>query len=914
MSQPKVYEYAKELGMETIALMDKIKKWKLPVKSHMAALSDDLIDQIQAQLKAEMEKSTTTTKKKTKKKVAKKKTAKKKVAKKKVSKIAKPVTRTSAPEKEAAKKTVTKKRRVIRRKAGEAEALAEAKAKEEAAKLEAAAAAQALAQEQAEAVSEQEETSSEATVATPQAAQEASAEPAKAKGAVLKPTGKIIGRMDLSTVTKKQGSSDSRGPARTGAQRNIRTGFVASAPTLSDVTSAQDKFKEKEKAKKKAPGSTGKQEGPGQFTATEFRKREVIFQPKKKRVQTGDAKKTQITTPKAHKRVIKIHGEMSVSELASSMGMKSPALIKKLMAEGVMAKMSTVLDFETISLVAPEFGFEVLNETKSIEEIYETLAFGEVDAEPVKRPPVVTVMGHVDHGKTTLLDAIRKADVVSGEAGGITQHIGAYKVKLEEGKVATFIDTPGHAAFTAMRARGANVTDIVIIVVAADDGVMPQTQEAINHAKAAEVPIIVAINKIDRPGANIDKIKQQLTEFQLIPEEWGGDTIFCEVSALKKEGIDNLLEQIHLIADVSDFKANNKCSASGVVIESRVEKGKGNVATLLVQKGLLKKGDLIVAGKVIGKVRRMSNERGEIMKVAMPSDPIEVTGLPETPSAGQRFDVCEKETQAEQVIEHFTKLEKEANAGGAKDLNDVFSRVLNPNIKDMPIILKSDVAGTNEAIKGMIAKLDNAEVKIKIAHSGVGLITESDVLLASTTGGVIFGFNVKADNNAQRVAKEKSVIVKNYTIIYELMDEIKKMMSGLLTPDFEEKPMGTAEVKDTFSVPRIGTIAGCLVTDGKVMRNALARLVRNGKTMHEGSMSSLKRFKDDVKEVKSGIECGIGLENYNDIKVGDVIEAYEKKEVARDIEVLIEEKQKKDKAAAEAKELAELEAQMNAEG
>jgi len=917
LSQPKVYEYAKELGMETIALMDKIKKWKLPVKSHMAALSEDVIDQIQVQLKAEME-AKAPAKKKTKKKAAKKKTAtkakaKKKATKKKVTKkaIAKPVTRVTkkkktvtkakasatAPSEEVAaapKATVTTKRRVIRRKAGEAEAAAEAKAKAEAEKA---------AQLEADAANnvEVEDNKVEETAAA-----------AAPKGAVLKTTGKIIGRMDLKQASKPSGNSSR--PARPGANRNIRTGFVAAPTTTEDkFAGSVDRVKEsKDRFKKKNTAGAAPKEGPGNFASTEFRKREVIFQPKKKKVQYGDAKKTMITTPSAHKRVVKIYGEMSVSNLADEFGVKARALTSKLMKEGVMAKMSTVLDFDTISLIAPEFGFEVENVVKSMDDILESIKFGKVDAEPVYRPPVITVMGHVDHGKTTLLDAIRKADVVSGEAGGITQHIGAYKVKLAGGKVASFIDTPGHAAFTAMRARGANVTDIVIIVVAADDGVMPQTEEAINHAKAAEVPIIVAINKIDRPGANVEKIKQQLTEYQLISEEWGGDTIFCEVSALKKEGIENLLEQIHLVAEVADLKANPKCSARGIVIESRVEKGKGNVATVLVQEGTLKKADIIVAGTVIGKIRRMTNERGEIVKLALPSDPVEITGLPDTPVAGQQFVVCEKDTQAQEVAEFYEKEIRAAEKGGGANIDDIFSRVLNPNIKDMPLILKTDVAGSTEAIKGMVDKLANAEVKIKIAHAAVGMISESDVLLASTAGGVVFGFNTKADSNAQRVAKEKGVVIKTYTIIYELIDEIKALMSGLLTPDSVEKPTGKAEVRETFSVPRIGLIAGSIVTEGKITRNSLARLVRDGVVVHEGNLSSLKRFKDDAKEVKSGIECGIGIENFTDIKAGDIIEAYERNEIARDIEKLIKEKEVADKKAKEVKELADMEAEMEA--
>ncbi len=927
MSQPKVYEYAKELGMETIALMDKIREWNLPVKSHMASLTEEIIDQIQAQLNAEVEKKAASKKKtKAKKKTAKKKTkatAVKKVAKKKVTKkkIAKPVTRATGAASEgeeasapvpsvktaASSEAKTTKRRIIRRKAGEVEA----KAKEE----EALKAAAEIAQQQKEAAeaasaaaaSTEGEVSSEAGASGSEttATNESGAQPAVAPRAEIKPSGKIIGRMDLSKVSKSGPGGGSQRPARSAAGRNIRTGFVAQSateerPPVFDSEKGKDRERVKRKVMAPPAGPGGVKEVPvAAFAATEFRKREVIFQPKKKRISVGEVKKTQLTTPKAHKRVVKVFGNMTVTELADKMGLKATALTRKLMQEGVMAKITTSLDFDTISLIAPEFGYEVENVSRSVEDLVNEVAFGNTSAEPVYRPPVITVMGHVDHGKTTLLDAIRKADVVSGEAGGITQHIGAYKVKLAGGKVASFIDTPGHAAFTAMRARGANATDIVIIVVAADDGVMPQTEEAINHAKAAGVPIIVAVNKIDRPGANVEKIKQQLTEYELIPEEWGGETIFCEVSALKKEGIENLLEQIHLVAEVQDLKANPKQSAMGIVIESKVEKGKGNVATVLVQNGTLKKGDIIVAGQVVGKVRRMSNERGDILKQALPSDPVEITGLPETPAAGDRFDVCQKESEAQEVADLRMKESQDTVDNKKKSIDDIFSKVLNPNLKELSVVLKSDVAGSNEAIKGMIAKLVNDEVDVNIIHSGVGMISESDVLLASTAGGTIIGFNVKADSNAQRVAKEKNIQLKTYTIIYELMDDLKALMSGMLNPDIIEKPMGTAEVRETFSVPRIGLIAGCLVQEGKITRNSLARLVRDGKVVHEGKLSSLKRFKDDAKEVKAGIECGIGIEDYTEIKVGDTIEAYENEEIAREIDALIKKKADALKAAEE---------------
>lgn len=556
------------------------------------------------------------------------------------------------------------------------------------------------------------------------------------------------------------------------------------------------------------------------------------------------------------------------------------------MKEGVMAKMSTSLDFDTISLIAPEFGFEAVNSAVSVDDLIAGAVFGNKENEATIRPPVITVMGHVDHGKTSLLDAIRKADVVSGEAGGITQHIGAYSIKLEDGKTATFIDTPGHAAFTQMRARGANVTDIAIIVVAADDGMMPQTEEAISHAQAAGVPIIVAVNKMDKQGANPEKIKQQLADKSLLPEDWGGDTIYCPVSAINKTGITELLEQIHLVAEVQELKSNTKISASGIVIESKIEKGKGTVATVLIKDGTLKKSDVFSAGSVTGKIRRMSDARGQILKEVGPGLAVEIIGLDGTPEAGDTFNVCETEEQAKEIsaFRYAEKNKNEEVPNSGMSLDDIFSKVKQGNLKELPIVLKTDVAGTAEAIKGVLSKLGNDEVKVKVIHDAVGGVSENDVLLAQTAGGIVIGFNVRPDVLAQRAAKEKNVEIKTYSVIYNLSDDIKKALSGLLDPDVVEESLGSAEVREIFSVPKLGVIAGCSVTDGKITRNSMLRLVRDGRMIYEGKIVSLKRFKDDAKEVQSGYECGIGIENYNDIKVGDVIEAFQTKEVARELE------------------------------
>lgn len=727
------------------------------------------------------------------------------------------------------------------------------------------------------------------------------------------PRRNIVGRMDLSRVSAPQPSSGGPGASRptgigmgprpggTGggpAPRNLRTGFVAAAPIeIEDEASAERKKFEERRRKFGAPagpavgggpgGATAKEREPENitFSATEFRKREMVFQPKKKKGSLNrEAKKTAITTPKASKRVVKVNETMKVADLALEMGIKAGQVVKVLMQNGMVATMNTSLDFDTISLIAPEFGFEAQNVHKTVDQLIDSTAFGDLEAERILRAPVVTIMGHVDHGKTSLLDAIRKADVASGEAGGITQHIGAYQVQTEDGHLVTFIDTPGHEAFTAMRARGANVTDIVVIVVAADDGVMPQTAEAINHAKAAEVPIIVAVNKIDKAGANPDRIKQQLTEYEIVPEEWGGSNIFVNTSALQKTGIKELLEQIYLLAEMEELRANPNRSATGVVIESRVDKGRGAVATLLVQDGTLKVGQSIVVGTVAGRVRSLVNDRGERVNAAGPSMPVEILGLSETPLAGDRFDVCVDEEAAQTVAAARKEKAEVAAPGQAKvSLEDLFSKLKQGDLKELPIILKTDVAGSSEAIKGMFEKLGTSEVKIKVIHSAVGGINESDILLASTAKGIVVGFNVRPDGGAQAAAKREGVEIKTYSIVYELMDDMKKAMGGLLAPTIVENQLGRAEVRNIFTVPKFGTIAGCFVVDGKILRAAQARLVRDGKIVYTGKISSLKRFKDDAREVASGFECGIGIENFNDVKVGDVIEAFQTESIVREL-------------------------------
>jgi translation initiation factor IF-2 len=955
VSNPKVFEFAKEVGMTPLALMDKIREWNLPVKSHMAELEPVVLEQIKIKLSGG-EKPAEEAKHK---KVAARKVAPKKVV---------------TPESDASQPSA--KAPVIRRKkedeAPKVKVISRPDMIEDSSSIgaiEAAAEPETVVEKTPEVTPITEVTSKpEASQVKPTPVRAASegipavvsspaplaatptppvpVAPARKKEVVVGTSGisssstpasavkrNIIGRMDLSRVQTPHrgapgerpqggyqrgpgGSPDNRPQGGAGFQsgprpggfnrpaggaptRNIRTGFVAASAPIEPFPDMDSEAKREYERRNKKPGFVGaagagtrekereKEEEVGVFNAVEFRKREMVFQPKKKKGMLDRAAlKTQITTPSAHKRVVKVNNTMKLNDLAMEMGLKAPQLMKVLVQNGVMATINTDLDYDTIALIVPEFGWEAQNVFKTADAYVEETAFGDVNAEPIVRPPVVTVMGHVDHGKTSLLDAIRNADVAAGEAGGITQHIGAYSVTLEDGHLITFLDTPGHEAFTAMRARGANATDIAIIVVAADDGMMPQTQEAINHAKAAGVPIIVAVNKMDKPGANPDRIKQQLTELEIVPEEWGGNTIFCEVSALKKTGVKELLEQVKLLAEVSELKANPKRSGTGIVIEAKMEKGKGPVATLLVKDGTVELGQYIVAGTMKGRVRSLTNDRGERVETVGPGMPAEVLGLEFVPAAGDKFDIVKDEDTANQVSQlRKDQAEKAAATPAAKmSLEDIFAKVKAGDVKELALVLKADVHGSLEAITGMLGKLSTSEVKTKIIHSAVGGINEGDVVLAHTAKGIVLGFNVRPDLGAQAKAKQMGVDIRTYSIVYELIDQMKAAMAGLLSPDVVEEVMGRVEVRNTFNVPKVGTIAGCFVIDGKVQRNNMIRLLRENKIIYEGKISSLKRFKDDAKEVASGYECGIAIENYNDVKVGDMMEAFVKKEVTRELE------------------------------
>lgn len=608
-----------------------------------------------------------------------------------------------------------------------------------------------------------------------------------------------------------------------------------------------------------------------------------VFEPglrARKRKSTRKGKKTLITEKKAIKKIIRVHEGITVSELSQSMGVKANDIIKKLIGLGMLATINQTIDVDTATLVATDYGYEVEHAAFREEDVLKAPGKKEEKGgEP--RSPVVTVMGHVDHGKTSILDVIRKTDVASGEAGGITQHIGAYTV-LHAGKAITFVDTPGHEAFTHMRARGAQVTDIVVLVVAADDGVMPQTMEAIDHAKAAGVPIIVAINKVDKPNANPDKVKRELSEVELLPEDWGGQTICVRTSARTKEGIDQLLEMILLQAEVLELKARYDGRAEGIIIESRMDKKRGPVVAGIVKGGTLKPGDAIVSGPAWGRARSLNNDKGDPVEEVFPSQPVEILGLSDVPEAGEAFIVVTDEKTARTVVENRMRRQREESlAKRAKvSLEDLKTRIEAGETKDLNVIVKTDVKGVADAIRDSLPGLSTKEVKINVIHTGVGGINEGDVMLASASNAIILGFNVVADIAARDLAEKENVEIKRYSIIYELLEDIKNAIAGMLAPRVVETALGRAEVKETFKLPKIGIIAGCLVTSGRVTRNARLRLLRDNVIIHDGRVVSLKRFKDDAREVVSGQECGIGIEKFGDIKIGDEIEAYITEEIA----------------------------------
>ena len=631
-----------------------------------------------------------------------------------------------------------------------------------------------------------------------------------------------------------------------------------------DMAGAKANYNNPRRGNKEKITSKSKQRPQAQLASAKRRQEE---RDKMNKLQLEIAKKQQLK--------VEIPDEISVGELASRMKKTASEVIKQLFKMGVFASVSDVIDYDTAALVAMELGCKV--EKEVIVTVEERLIDDHEDKpeDLVPRAPVVVVMGHVDHGKTSLLDYIRHANVVSGEAGGITQHIGAYTVDVN-GSPITFLDTPGHEAFTSMRARGAMVTDIAILVVAADDGIMPQTIESINHAKAANIPVVVAINKMDAVGANPERIKQQLTEYDLVSEEWGGDTIICPISAKTGQGIDNLLENLAVLSEVLELKANPNRAAKGAVIEARLDKGRGPIMTVLVQNGTLKLGDIIIAGTAVGRVRTMINDKGQRVTEAGPSTPVEISGMSEVPSAGDTFNAVADERMARELAEE-RRIQMSSNAmPGTKkvSLEDLFSQIQAGEMKTLNVIVKADVQGSAEAVKASLEKISNEEVRVKVIHSAVGAINESDVMLAATSGAIIVGFNVRPDNAARDSAARSKVDMRMYRVIYDCINEIEAAMKGMLAPKFKEVVIGHAEVRETYKVSKVGTVCGCYCTDGKIQRGCEVRVLRDNIVIHEGELASLRRFKDDVKEVASGYECGMQVEKFNDIKVGDVIECF----------------------------------------
>ena len=610
--------------------------------------------------------------------------------------------------------------------------------------------------------------------------------------------------------------------------------------------------------------------------------------PKKRVAAAGKkSKKTEITTPAEHKRVVRMGDTIQVSEFAQKMGIKGKEIIKRLWALGMMGvNINHDIDHDTATLIANELGYQIESTAFREDQVLADSQVEDVPEDMVPRAPVVTIMGHVDHGKTSLLDAIRKANVAGGEAGGITQHIGAYKVHSDRGDV-VFLDTPGHAAFTAMRARGAQMTDIVVLVVAADDGPMPQTIEAIKHAKEADVPILVAVNKIDKPGANPEMIRNKLSEHQLVSEEWGGETIFVNVSAKTKQGIDKLLEMLALQAEVLELKANPKRAAKGHVVEARLDRSRGPISTLLVEEGTLRLGDMVVAGEMSGKIRAMLNDKGQNITEAGPSTPVELLGLDGVPDAGELFNAVTDEKTVKSLVEHRreTRRKKENTGPTRVSLENILDKIKSGEAREVKIVLKADVQGSAEAVSNALSTLTTPEVSVNVISSGVGGITESDVTLAKASAAIIIGFNVRPAGKSQQLAEQEGVDIKLYQVIYEAIDDVKKAMVGMLAPVLREKVVGRVEVRKVFNIPKAGTIAGSFVTEGKVSRKSQVRLIRDSVVVYTGRVGSLRRFKDDASEVTAGYECGVSIEGYADLREGDIIESFEVESVAATLEI-----------------------------
>lgn len=864
----RVYELARDLNMTNKDLLEKLREMEIEVGSHMSSLDEETVARVKDNLRGKPasqieEVRVKPTVIRRRKKVVKPKPAEEEPVEEAPTEEAEPTEATTASaeaEPKAPKKAAAKKKK----KAPAAKAVPTSE--------------ETQAEEAVDAKTQPEESVADEKpkkAAKKKAAPEAEAKPAPPKKRAKKEAAAKI--IKLGPAPEVQAALKER--AATAARRKPAAEPAAGVVPLDDARKG-----------KKGPGDR-RNKKPYKKKKISFRKREIVEgaalysrsgrgrgRKKIKGKQAFAGQKTQITTAKAIKRRIKIDDSIVLAELAKRMGIKANEMIAKLMEMGVMATVNQTIDFDTATLVAAEFDYEV--ERIAFEE--ETLLKVEKDDPEalVERAPVVTIMGHVDHGKTSLLDVIRKSSITDDEAGGITQHIGAYNVATDKGRIA-FLDTPGHEAFTAMRSRGAKVTDLVILVVAADDGVMPQTIEAINHSKAAEVPIIVAVNKMDKAGADPDRVMRELAENGLSPEDWGGDTIFVQVSAKEKTGIENLLDMVLLQAEMSELKANPEKLATGHVVEAKLDTGRGAVATVLVQQGTLHTGDPVVCGIHYGKIRSMINDTGQTVNTAGPSVPVEIIGLSGVPNAGDEFVAVKDEKAAKQVSLHRSQKQrsKELAKSSRMSLDSLFEKMQEGEVKDLNLIIKADVHGSIEALTESLVKLSNEEVKINIVHAATGTITESDVSLAAVSDAIIIGFNVRPNTKVQALANEEQVDMRFYNIIYNVIKEVEGAILGMMESTYEEHVLGRAEVRQVFYVPKVGAIAGSYVTDGKIQRSQMMRLLREGIILYEGRNSSLKRFKDDVKEVQNGYECGIGIENYNDIKEGDVIECYYLEEV-----------------------------------
>ena len=870
----KIFELAKELEMGAIDLVEELKANGFNVRNHMNSLSDDEVDKAVEIIKAKNAPADDAAgkKKKAKKKTAKKKTAtKKKTVKKKVSK-ASSASSDSDVEEEAktSKKKAVKRKTVVRKKSAKKETSSEDTEQSE-----------TIEDSKIEAKSEVDSTSTE-SVETEETSKK---EDSKSGGL------RIVSRPKKDEV-KKEAAKEDESSTETKKQHKFTPVYI---PEKSESEGSKDE-KDLGPGKKKLGGLAAMMSGKAKnknksaeinqvradlelksYSALSSTGRPLYTPVGRKKIYTGSTKQTRITELKDSKRVVQIHDSVTIEELSNKLSVKSVDLIDECLKLNLLLRPTDYIGLKLCEQIAELYNFRVENKAFDEDAVLGKKVLSDDEKEKLPtRAPVVAIMGHVDHGKTTLLDHIRKAKVASGEAGGITQHIGAYTVKAS-GKDLTFLDTPGHAAFGAMRQRGAALTDIVILVVAADDGVMPQTKESIRYCKEAGVDIIVAVNKMDKEAANPDRVKQELSEFEIMPEEWGGTHQFCHVSALKGDGIDELLEAVALQSEMLELRAQSKGKAKGCVIESRIESGRGPMATVLVQTGTLKKGDSIVVGETYGRARSLIDFKGDDLKSAGPSVPVQILGLNEAPTPGDELYVVKNEREAKKIVDNRIKERKDLEAAPEKkklSLEDFFGTKVENESKTLNVIIRSDVQGSFEAIKQALESLGNEEVGVKVLAGGVGAITENDVQLAANAEGFIFGFNMRPVTSARKMADQKGVDIKTYSVIYELINDVKLALEGLLDPEYVEEFIGRAEVKDTFVVPKIGTIAGSSVIDGKIQFGCNIRLLREGKIVFDGKLSSLKRFKDDVKEVKNGYECGIGLDNFNDIKINDLFEAY----------------------------------------